>query len=164
MLRIIAVASMAVATTAAATTTAPPRYWAWPQNGELDGDIDGHDVDFEDPKNSTGSNGEQIVKGVFDGPGGFNGTYQATLNSNGSQVLELKAQGEDHKLDIKIDVAADGTITATSEGRPITLTIKGSGTKKDPFSITHDGHTLKWTIERGELDTGDGGGDPGEPI
>ncbi len=134
----------------------PPDYWQWPQKGELDGaiSVDGkeYDVDFQDPTND-GSTG---VKGEFDGPGDFNGDYSASRDAARNQELTLDASGEGHSVDITISVdgsTGDATASGSVDGTDIreSVTITGTGSSSDPFSVSVGGVSLQWMNRSGSI-------------
>jgi len=132
-----------------------PDYWMWPQDCELDGSItvddEEYDVDFQDYKNT-----DDGVTGEFDGPGSFNGSYSASKDDKGNQSLSLDASGEGHSVDITITIDAKGKATAKGEVDDnkidASVTISGTGSSKDPFSVTIGDVTLRWMNRCGSID------------
>ena len=140
--------------------------WQWPMECEvgLDGELSltegretkSYDVDFE-----RGADSSIRSSGFFDGPYGFNGSWSASMNWDGSQTLNVTASGHGESMDItlRVDANCEAGISGEANGIPVSgpVTVEGDGSLSNPYSVTvgdcasGDCVEMEWTTECGEL-------------
>ena len=134
-----------------------PELWRFPlpcESKELDGRLTfgkkSYDVDFEMTKQSSNE-----MTGVFDGPYAFNGSFSATREKDGAQSLSINASGHGYTMDVtlEMDKNCDASLSGFANGKDVTgpVSITGTGTLKDPFTVVKGDVKLEWTTDCGEI-------------
>lgn len=131
-----------------------PSFWQIPQIDKLHCEIRvggwAYDGDFEVGKTDNSS-----ASGDFDGPGWFDGVYSVNEAADGSIVFKLQADGSGHNVDIVIEIDCHGaaSVTGKVDGKLVNVKTKvaGSGSSRDPFSLTFGKVTLRWSIDGGNF-------------
>ena len=126
----------------------------YPVNPRLDGRLTfgkkSYDVDFEMTKQSSNE-----MTGVFDGPYAFNGSFSATREKDGAQSLSINASGHGYTMDVtlEMDKNCNASLSGFANGKDVTgpVSITGTGTLKDPFTVVKGDVKLEWTTDCGEI-------------